>query len=416
MMRDRDETARGDATGALEPPVGLPDRIHDLQQSEPLALLGLGASLRARHHLAAEESSMTDADRPTDAKKGSTHSTKEERPRAGREARATVGRAELGLYELGAQRRDPVEILLEQENGRQPDLLPIRHGRMAASPFAFLRGAAAVMTAELAPSPVTGMTVQAIGDAHISNFGVFATPERRLVFDVNDFDETLRAPWEWDVKRLVASVVVASRENGAKRSAAAGRAREAARAHRMAMRRFADQSTLDVWYAHLHVADLVRREHSKRSRSRNEEALANIRRRTSEQVAGKLTERVDGALRFKSVRPLLTPLRELVQDAEAKQIRDRALRSLLGYRKTSLRSGRSCSTATASWTWRARSSASAASAPAAPSPLRRSGRRRCLDSAIQGGQPVRARALCGAQPLPAVWRARRQRAADRAGG
>src|SRR5512137_1646612 len=154
----------------------------------------------------------------------------------GKATRTVASRRDLAVYEPAADRRDPVEILVEQGADRQQDLLPIRYGRMAASPFAFLRGAAAGMAADLAPSPVTGLRVQAVGDAHISNFGVFATPERRLVFDVNDFDETLPAPWEWDVKRLVASVVVAATENGAKRTAAAAAAERAASVYRRSMR------------------------------------------------------------------------------------------------------------------------------------------------------------------------------------
>ena len=167
----------------------------------------------------------------------------------GKTARSIANRRDLAAYEPAADRRDPVEILIEQGADRQEDLLPIRYGRMAASPFAFLRGAAAVMAADLAPSPVTGLRVQVIGDAHISNFGVFATPERRLVFDVNDFDETLPAPWEWDVKRLVASVAVAAQENGAGRKAAASAAERAATAYRMAMHDFARQD---------HAGDVVR--------------------------------------------------------------------------------------------------------------------------------------------------------------
>ena len=159
-----------------------------------------------------------------------------------------------------------MQILVEQGADRQQDLLPIRYGRMAASPFAFLRGAAAVMAADLAPSPVTGLRVQAIGDAHISNFGVFATPERRLVFDVNDFDETLPAPWEWDVKRLVASVAVAAQENGAGRKTSAAAAGRGARAYRAAMRDLAARPTLETWYAHLDVADLVQQEASRKRR------------------------------------------------------------------------------------------------------------------------------------------------------
>ena len=251
----------------------------------------------------------------------------------GKEARRVAGRRDLGAYEPPADRRDPVEILVEQGADRQQDLLPIRYGRMAASPFAFLRGAAAVMAADLAPSPVTGLRVQAIGDAHISNFGVFATPERRLVFDVNDFDETLPAPWEWDVKRLVASVAVAATENGAGRKAAAAAERGAA-AYRSAMRDLAGRPTLETWYAHLDVADLVQQEVSRKRRGRDEKALDKVRRRTSAQVAGKLTERVDGALRFKSLPPLVSPLRDLVGDDDADRARELILRAYAGYRSS----------------------------------------------------------------------------------
>ena len=250
----------------------------------------------------------------------------------GKEARTVAGRRDLAVYEPAADRRDPVEILVEQGADRQQDLLPIRYGRMAASPFAFLRGAAAVMAADLAPSPVTGLRVQAIGDAHISNFGVFATPERRLVFDVNDFDETLPAPWEWDVKRLVASVAVAAAENGAGRKAAAAAAERGAAAYRAAMRDLAAKPTLETWYAHLDVADLVQQEASRKRRGRDEKALDKIRLRTSAQVAGKLTERVDGELRFKSLPPLVSPLRDLVGSDEAEQARELILRGFAGYR------------------------------------------------------------------------------------
>jgi uncharacterized protein (DUF2252 family) len=250
----------------------------------------------------------------------------------GKEARTVANRRDLGAFEPSADRRDPVDILVKQGADRQEDLLPIRYGRMAASPFAFLRGAAAVMAADLAPSPVTGLRVQAIGDAHISNFGVFATPERRLDFDVNDFDETLPAPWEWDVKRLVASVAVAAQENGAGRKAAAAAAERGAVAYRAAMRDLAARPTLETWYAHLDVADLVQREASRKRRSRDEKALDKIRLRTSAQVAGKLTERVDGKLRFKSLPPLVSPLRDLVGEDDADQARELILRGLAGYR------------------------------------------------------------------------------------
>ncbi len=252
----------------------------------------------------------------------------------GKEARRVAGRRDLGAYEPRADRRDPVEILVEQGADRQQDLLPIRYGRMAASPFAFLRGAAAVMAADLAPSPVTGLRVQAIGDAHISNFGVFATPERRLVFDVNDFDETLPAPWEWDVKRSRRQR--RRRRPGERRRpqgfGGGGRARR--RAYRTAMRDLAGKPTLETWYAHLDVADLVQQEASRKRRGRAEKALDKVRRRTSAQVAGKLTERVDGALRFKSLPPLVSPLRDLVGEDDADQMRELILRAYAGYRSS----------------------------------------------------------------------------------
>ena len=250
----------------------------------------------------------------------------------GKTARSIANRRDLAAYEPAADRRDPVEILVEQGADRQQDLLPIRYGRMAASPFAFLRGAAAVMAADLAPSPVTGLRAQVIGDAHISNFGVFATPERRLVFDVNDFDETLPGPWEWDVKRFVASVAVAAQENGAGRKAAVSAAERAATAYRMAMHDFARKTTLETWYAHLDVADLVQQEASQKRRDRDGKALAKVRLRTSAQVAGKLTERVDGKLRFKSLPPLVSPLRDLVGEDDADQARELILRGYAGYR------------------------------------------------------------------------------------
>jgi uncharacterized protein (DUF2252 family) len=245
------------------------------------------------------------------------HSTPDERATRGRAARKAAPRSLLAAHAPDPA-RDPLAVLAQQDAGRQQDLVPIRYGRMAASPFAFLRGAAAVMAADLAGSPVTGLRVQAVGDAHISNFGVFASPDRRLVFDVNDFDETLPAPWEWDVKRLVASVAVAGLENGMTRKTAAAAANRAAAAYRVSMGRFAASTTLDVWYAHLDVEDLAAATATAKQQAKAQKLLARIRGRTSAQVVGKLTEVVDGELRFRSLPPLVTPLRELVggDDAE----------------------------------------------------------------------------------------------------
>jgi len=256
----------------------------------------------------------------------------EERAAVGRAPRATAPRAALAAHTPAAG-RDPVAILVAQAASRQQDLLPIRYGRMAASPFAFLRGAAAVMAADFAASPVSGLRVQAIGDAHISNFGVFASPDRRLVFDVNDFDETLPGPWEWDVKRLTASVVVAAGENGADTAAAAASAQRAAAAYRVSMRRFAADATLDVWCAHLDVEDIVASAAKQKDRARLDKMVSKIRSRTSRQVVGKLAEVVDGELRFKSLPPLVTPLHELIADpGEAAGTRDLIARGFAAYR------------------------------------------------------------------------------------
>ena len=258
--------------------------------------------------------------------------TPEERAALGREARAAVSRADLAAYEPATGRRDPVEILVAQGAKRQQDLLPIRYGRMSLSPFTLLRGAAAVMAADLAASPVTGLRVQAIGDAHLSNFGIFATPERRLVFDINDFDETLPAPWEWDVKRLVASVVVAAEDGGADRAAAVALARRTAVAYRTSMRRFAKDKTLDVWYAHLDVDEWVRTRGRRSRRAENEKQLQRIRARTSTHAVGKLSEVVDGRLRFRSQPPIVVPMRDLVSDDEAEAVKDSLRRGFAGYR------------------------------------------------------------------------------------
>jgi hypothetical protein len=173
-----------------------------------------------------------------------------QRAARGKAARQSVPRRSHAAFEPRPGRPDPVSLLQRQAAGRLPELLPIRYGRMLASPFAYFRGAALPMASDLAGTPATGLIVQACGDAHLSNFGIFASPERRLVFDINDFDETLPAPWEWDIKRLAASIEVAGRANGFSR----GQRREAAIAavgqYRRAMRRLAGLGQLDVWYAH----------------------------------------------------------------------------------------------------------------------------------------------------------------------
>src|ERR1700677_2777025 len=175
------------------------------------------------------------------------HLTVKERARRGREARTTAPRSAQAALEL-QQDRDPIAILEAQGANRVAELLPIRYGRMLASPFAFYRGAALLMATDLAPAAVTGLTVQACGDAHLSNFGVFASPERNLIFDINDFDETLPAPWEWDVKRLTASIEVAGRTGGASLRHREDAVRAAVRSYREHLGECAEMPSLEVWY------------------------------------------------------------------------------------------------------------------------------------------------------------------------
>src|ERR1700730_11003607 len=180
-----------------------------------------------------------------------------QRAAAGKGGRGAGPRSAHAVFEPPASRPDPISLLEEQAVRRVPELVPIRYGRMLVSPFAFYRGAALVMASDLAGTPRSGLTVQACGDAHLSNFGVFASPERSLVFDVNDFDETLPGPWEWDVKRLVASVAIVAQENGFGREEGAGVVRTCAQAYRDRMRALATMRELDVWYGHIVVDDAL---------------------------------------------------------------------------------------------------------------------------------------------------------------
>ncbi|WP_084699922.1 DUF2252 domain-containing protein [Streptacidiphilus anmyonensis] len=223
----------------------------------------------------------------------------------GRDVRKTVPRSSQGPWTPPKDRTDPISILEAQAATRVPELVPIRYGRMAATEFAFLRGGPAIMAADLASSPNTGLTVQLCGDAHLSNFGFYASPERALLFDLNDFDETLPGPFEWDVKRLAASVAVASRQNGQSENDATAAAQAAARAYREHMRELATWTELDVWYERVDTQDLLT-EVRKRNRAEAEQMLTKARRRTSLQALEKLTEPgPDGEPRIKHDPPLI---------------------------------------------------------------------------------------------------------------
>jgi uncharacterized protein (DUF2252 family) len=233
--------------------------------------------------------------------------------------------------------RDPVGLLLEQSKSRVPELVPIRHGRMLVSPFTFYRGAALPMAADLATTPTSGLQVQLCGDAHLSNFGAFASPERRLVFDVNDFDETLPGPFEWDVKRLAASLAVAGRDNGFQRKARRKIVLAAAEGYRTAMRGFAQQPFLDVWYAHLDIEQAIREFRSQVNAKRlktAEKMLAKAHTRDSTQALSKLTTVVEGRRRIISDPPMIVPLEELFADVQASALYEQ-VRAVLGkYRRT----------------------------------------------------------------------------------
>ncbi|MEU3572490.1 DUF2252 domain-containing protein [Kitasatospora sp. NPDC036755] len=235
-------------------------------------------------------------------------STPAERRRRGRAARDRVSRSAHGRWIPAADRPDPLGVLERQCEDRVAELLPIRRGRMAESPFAYLRGAAAVQAADLGALPDTGITVQLCGDAHLLNFGVYASPERALLFDVNDFDETHPGPFEWDVKRLAASVAVAARDNRQDEEQVRRAALAAVQGYAGAVRRLAGMGELDVWYARVDTADLPALLRKPGQRRRAEADLARARGRTSLQALGKLTEERDGRCRIISAPPLIEPL------------------------------------------------------------------------------------------------------------
>ena len=259
------------------------------------------------------------------------------RTAAGKDARRRAPRSSHGAWEPGANRPDPIALLEAQATSRVPELVPIRYARMSASPFAFFRGAAAIMAADLAGTPVSGIRVQLSGDAHLSNFGGFASPERELVFDLNDFDETLPGPWEWDLKRLVASVAVAARERGLPRRARRGMARGTARAYREAMRTLADRPTLDVWYARIDEQELARQVRTlsgAEALARFERGTARAKRKDSTRAFAKLAQHVDGRPQIAADPPLIVPLRDMLGPEQAADYEAAMGKLVAAYRAT----------------------------------------------------------------------------------
>jgi uncharacterized protein (DUF2252 family) len=265
------------------------------------------------------------------------HPTPAERAAHGKAARENVPRSVHGEWEPPRRRPDPVELLEEQATTRVPELVPIRYGRRLVSPFPFYRGAAALMAADLAPGPRSGLQVQLCGDAHLSNFGIFATPDRRLTFGLNDFDETLPGPFEWDVKRLVASFAVAGRERDFPAKTRARICEAAVRSYREAMRAFASMRTLDLWYARIEVDSLVRSYRTTASASdvkRLERDVAKARTKDSLRAFTKLTRQVDGESRIASDPPLVVPLDEIAEPGEAQRAHEAIHELIRDYRRT----------------------------------------------------------------------------------
>jgi len=269
--------------------------------------------------------------------------TAEERVARGKQARSAAPRSSHGSWQPAADRPDPVALLEEQAESRVPELVPIRYGRMLASPLSFFRGGALIMAADLAASPRSGVNVQLCGDAHLSNFGLFGSPERKLLFDINDFDETLPGPWEWDVKRLAASLEVAGRELGFSPADRRDIVTACAAEYRNQMRAAAEMSTLDAWYDHRdvdQVMDWVQSE-VKAGRLGKREALDaaedidKARERDHRRVFRKRVGEVEGRLRIVSDPPLIVPIEDLAGPGFAPEEIDRAMRRLIAsYRRT----------------------------------------------------------------------------------
>ncbi len=242
----------------------------------------------------------------------------DERVEIGRRARREVPRSTHSQWTAAADRTDPLTLLERQAITRVPELVPIRYGRMLTSPFAFYRGSAIVMASDLANTPRSGLTAQICGDAHLANFGAYAAPDRRLVFDINDFDETLPGPWEWDVKRLATSFEIAGRHIGLKGSERRAAVLNSVSSYRTAMLQFAEMRTLDVWYSRLEIEDRVAQLRKQLGASfvkRTERQLDKARTKDSLRALSKLTHLVDGEPRFDSAPPLLVPAADIFAEA-----------------------------------------------------------------------------------------------------
>jgi uncharacterized protein (DUF2252 family) len=239
--------------------------------------------------------------------------TIEERAALGKSLRQRAPRTSHAEWLAGSERPNPIDLIEEQNEDRLDWLVPLRRSRMMASPFAFYRGGARIMASDLSRTPVTGLMVQACGDAHLSNFGLYASPERNLVFDINDFDETLEGPWEWDLKRLAASFTIAARHNELDRDESRKITREVVRSYGESMYMLAQWHTLDIWYAHVDEKQYMGYADLPRTYKRAKKTIAKAKTKHSLQALNRFTEEVDGKYRIKHDAPLVVPFRELSQ-------------------------------------------------------------------------------------------------------
>src|ERR1700742_1249318 len=265
------------------------------------------------------------------------HLSVAERVARGKAARAEVPRATHAAFTPPPGRADPLEVLETQASTRVPELVPIRYGRMLVSPFTFYRGAAMIMAHDLAATPRSGLMVQCCGDAHLSNFGAFASPERRLVFDINDFDETLPGPWEWDVKRLAASMLIAATDNGFSNKEQDKIVLETVGAYRNAVREFAGMRHLEVWYSHLDFEAVLQQyapQFKAKVASRAEKAVAKARTRDSMSAFKKLTEVVDGKVQIVDQSPLIVPIEKLAEGEDIDALFDELRMLIRVYRES----------------------------------------------------------------------------------
>ncbi|WP_239405691.1 DUF2252 domain-containing protein [Frankia sp. Cj3] len=269
---------------------------------------------------------------------GGRFATPDARAARGRAARATASRSSHAEFSPSSRRPDPIDVIERQSSTRLPELVPIRYGRMMESPFRFYRGAAAIMAGDLSRTPRTGITVQLCGDAHLVNFRLLASPERRLMFDINDFDETLPGPWEWDVKRLAASLVIAGRHNGFSRAESRSAVTTMVRFYREWMHRFAAMGNLAVWYTRVDVERLEAEyldRLTKARRKRVERTVGAARRRDSLRAFEKLTTIRDGERRIAADPPLLVPIADLFPGVEGDAIAEQ-LAEVIGQYRVSL--------------------------------------------------------------------------------